>query len=211
VTARPRIAVLVSGGGRSLENLARLAASGELEVEIALVVSNRPDAAALERAARLGLESVVVDHRAYAGPADFGAAVFREVEARGVDLVVLAGFLRLLVLPERWSGRVINIHPALLPDFGGQGFYGERVHRAVLEAGRPVSGCTVHYVDSEYDRGEILVQRKVPVLPGDDAHSLAARVFEEEKIALPEAIRAHFAARPAHEGPDRARGVRGAG
>jgi formyltetrahydrofolate-dependent phosphoribosylglycinamide formyltransferase len=197
VSAPPRIAVLVSGGGRSLENLAQLAALGELDARIALVLSNTPQAFALERAKRLGLAHAVVEPRAHADAASFSAAVFEEIERAGVELVVLAGFLRLLVVPERWLGRVLNIHPALLPKFGGKGFYGERVHRAVLEAGERVSGCTVHYVTNEYDRGPILLQRRTPVREGDDAHSLAERVFEEEKIALPEAIRAHFAARSA--------------
>jgi formyltetrahydrofolate-dependent phosphoribosylglycinamide formyltransferase len=190
---RPRIAVLVSGGGRSLENLAEKSARGELAVEIALVLSNTPAAPALERARRLELPFAVGDHRPFADARAVSAAVFAEIEARRVDLVVLAGFLRLLVDPEAWLGRTLNIHPALLPKFGGKGFYGERVHRAVLEAGEAVTGCTVHYVDNEYDRGEILLQRRVPVLPGDDEHVLASRVFEEEKLALPEAIRTHFA------------------
>lgn len=192
-----RLAVLVSGGGRSLENLAQLCAAGELEAEIGLVLCNVPTAFALERAQRLGLESVVVDHRQHADAASFSAAVFREIDPRAIDLVVLAGFLRLLILPEHWLGRVLNIHPALLPRHGGKGFYGERVHRAVLAAGERESGCTVHYVTNEYDRGEIVLQRRVPVLPGDDEHTLGARVFEEERLALPEAIRRHLA-RAAH-------------
>lgn len=193
LSARPRIAVLVSGGGRSLENLAEKCASGELEAEIVLVLSNSPAAGALERARRLGLRSLVVDHRTFAGPEPFSEAVFREVELARADLVVLAGFLRLLVVPEAWVGRVLNIHPSLLPKYGGKGFYGDRVHRAVLEAKDATSGCTVHYVTNEYDRGPVVVQRRVPVLEGDDEHTLAARVFEEEKIALPEAVRLHFA------------------
>lgn len=188
-----RIAVLASGGGRSLENLAERADAGEFPAQIALVLVNSPSAGALDRARRLGLEHVLVDHREFRSPADFSAALFREIEARAIDLVVLAGFLRLLIVPERWLGRVLNIHPALLPKFGGKGYFGERVHAAVLAAGESVSGCTVHYVTNEYDAGPPLLQRRVPVKPGDDAHTLAARVFEEEKIALPEAIRRHFA------------------
>jgi phosphoribosylglycinamide formyltransferase-1 len=189
-----RLAVLASGGGRSLENLVERTAAGELEAQIALVVVNTPTAGALERAQRHGFEHVLVDHRHFDSPAAFSAAVFAAIEARGIDLVVLAGFLRLLIVPERWIGRVLNIHPALLPKFGGKGFYGERVHAAVLAAGESVTGCTVHYVTNEYDAGPPLLQRRVPVKPGDDAHTLAARVFEEEKIALPQAIALHFAA-----------------
>jgi len=187
------IAVLASGGGRSLENLCERIEARELDARIALVLVNTPAAGALERARRHALEHVVVDHRAFTSPAEFSAAVFREIEARDVDLVVLAGFLRLLLVPERWIGRVINIHPALLPKFGGKGFYGDRVHAAVLAAGESVTGCTVHYVTNEYDAGEPLLQRRTLVRRDDDVHSLAARVFEEEKIALPEAIRIHFA------------------
>lgn len=193
----PRIAVLVSGGGRSLENLVRAIAAGELAVEIALVVSNTPKAFALERARQHGLEHVVVDHKLTDGASTFSAAIFREIEARAVELVVLAGFLRKLEVPRAWSGRVLNIHPALLPKFGGKGMYGEHVHRAVLDAREKVSGCTVHYVTDDYDAGPIAVQRRVPVHASDTPEVLAARVFEEEQIALPEAIRLHFGRRPA--------------
>jgi phosphoribosylglycinamide formyltransferase-1 len=193
---RPRVAVLVSGGGRSLENLAELAARGELgEIELALVISSSPKAFALERAKRHGIHAVVIAPRAHASPAAFGQAVFDAVEAAGAELVVLAGFLHLLPIPAAWSGRVINIHPALLPKYGGKGFYGEHVHRAVLAAGERESGCTVHYVTEEYDRGPHILQLRVPVLAGDTPEALAARVFEAEKQALPEAIRRHFANR----------------
>ncbi len=105
---------------------------------------------------------------------------------------MLAGFLRFLPIPERWIGRVLNIHPSLLPAFGGKGYYGDRVHRAALERGVQFTGCTVHYVDNVYDNGPILLQRCIEVLESDDVESLAARVFELEKISLPEAIRQHF-------------------
>lgn len=196
----PALALLVSGSGRSLENLAEVIARGELDARLALVLSNTPRAFALERARRLGVESVVVPHGAHPDAAAFSAAVFAQVEARGCELVVLAGFLRLLVVPERWTGRVLNIHPALLPAFGGKGFYGERVHRAVIESGAQFSGCTVHYVTNEYDAGPILLQRCIAVRPDDTAESLAARVFEEEKLALPEALRLHLSGAARLEG-----------
>jgi len=188
----PAIAVLVSGGGRSLENLAEHIADGRLNARIALVLSNREDAFALERARRLGLDAVCLPHGAFDGPQEYSRAVFQEIEARGCELVVLAGFLRLLLLPEAWIGRVLNIHPALLPAFGGKGYYGDRVHRAVLEAGVQRTGCTVHYVTNEYDAGPIVLQRSIPVLPGETADELAGRVFEQEKLALPEACRLHL-------------------
>ena len=192
---RARLALLVSGGGRSLENLAEEIARGSLAAEIALVISDRPGIGALERCTRLGLPALVLPYKSFPGPAEFGARVFAELEARAVELCVLAGFLRLLRVPPAWAGRVLNIHPALLPAFGGKGYYGDRVHAAVLASGVPESGCTVHLVDNEYDHGEIVLQRRVPVLAGDDVHALAARVFEEEKRALPEGIRQVLARR----------------
>ena len=193
MSAPARLAVLASGGGRSLENLAEVIARGELAAELVLVITDRPAIGALERSARLGIESLVLPYADLGGAAGFSARVFAELDARRVTLCVLAGFLRLLKVPSHWSGRVLNIHPALLPAFGGKGFYGDRVHRAVLESGVAETGCTVHYVDDEYDHGPILLQRRVAVLPGDTVESLAGRVFEEEKIALPEALRNHFA------------------
>ncbi|HEX6884876.1 MAG TPA: phosphoribosylglycinamide formyltransferase [Planctomycetota bacterium] len=189
MSAPARLAVLASGGGRSLENLAEVIARGELAAELAVLVCDRAGIGALERAARLGLEALVLPYADLGGAAGFGARCFAELEARRIDLVVLAGFLRLLAVPPAWAGRVINIHPALLPAFGGKGFYGERVHAAVLAAGVPETGCTVHFVDEQYDHGAPILQRRVPVEPGDDVHTLAARVFEMEKRALPEAIR----------------------
>jgi phosphoribosylglycinamide formyltransferase-1 len=183
-----RFAVLVSGTGRHLENLARLAAEGALAGTPALVVSNKAGVAALDRAARAGVEALVLDAQKNLCDAEFSAQVFAAIDARGCDTVVLAGFLRKLEIPARWAGRVVNIHPALLPAFGGKGFYGDRVHRAVLERGCQVTGCTVHLVDDEYDHGRVLVQRWCPVEADDTPASLAARVFSEELLALPEAL-----------------------
>lgn len=192
-SSKPRIAVFASGGGRSLENLAQLARTGELAVQIAVVITNKAVCGALDRARRLELPAVVLDPGRKLTPAEFSRDAFVAVESFACELVVLAGFLRLLEIPERWENRVLNIHPSLLPDFGGHGFYGDKVHAAVLASGVPETGCTVHYVTNEYDAGPVLLQRRVPVMPGDDVHSLAARVFEAEKVALPEAIRRHFA------------------
>ncbi len=186
------VAVLVSGGGRSLENLAELCAAGALDAELGLVISNRPTAFALERAERLGIPSLVIDAEREMTPEAFSESVFQASEDAGCSLVVLAGFLRFLPIPPAWEGRVLNIHPSLLPAFGGKGYYGDKVHAAVLERGVKFIGCTVHYVDNVYDNGPILVQRVIDVLPEDDVHSLGARVFEEEKVALPAAITAHF-------------------
>lgn len=189
-----RVAVLVSGGGRSLENLSERCADGTLDAELALVVSNRSDAYALERAARLELPRQIIDPERELSPEDFSRAVFDAAESADCSLIVLAGFLRFLPIPPDWEGRVLNIHPSLLPAFGGKGYYGDRVHAAVLDRGVKFTGCTVHYVDNVYDNGPILVQRAIEVLPDDDVSSLGARVFEEEKHALPDAINAHFEA-----------------
>jgi len=181
-----RIAAMISGGGRTVVNLQEHIASGALNARIDVVVSSRSDVKGIHRAQACGLNTVVVSRR------NFDEETFqrRLTEAVGdVDLVCLAGFLSLWHFPEAMYGRVINIHPALLPDFGGPGMYGHRVHEAVLAAGRTESGCTVHVCDDLYDHGPILLQRKVPVLEGDTADTLATRVFEQECIAYPEAVK----------------------
>lgn len=187
-----RIAMLVSGGGRSLENLAAAIERGEVQARIVLVLSSTEKAYALERARRLSIPAAVIDPGRKLGPEEYSRDVFAAIESFRADVAVMAGFLRLIRIPPRWAGRILNIHPSLLPAFGGKGFYGDRVHKAVLEAGAKETGCTVHYVDDQYDHGPILLQRKVGVRADDTVESLAARVFEEEKIALPEALRLHL-------------------
>ena len=188
MTRKVRLGVLISGGGRSLQNFIDLADAGELKAEVAKVVSTRPDVFGLERARRHGIPAAVVRRRDFPTVEAFSDAVTAELEAEDVELVAMAGFLSLYRIPERYAGRVMNIHPALLPSFGGRGYYGDRVHQAVLDAGCKVSGCTVHFADNVYDHGPIIVQKVVPVQEGDDAQTLAARVFEKEKEAYPEAI-----------------------
>lgn len=194
--SRARVAVFVSGGGRSLENLVESSRASDLGAEVVLVVANKPGIGALERAARLGIPSVVLDPERRLSPPEFSRDAFVAVESFRCDLVVLAGFLRLLPIPDAWLGRVLNIHPALLPAFGGKGYYGHHVHEAVLAHGCTVSGCTVHYVTNEYDAGPILLQRACAVEDGDTPDSLAARVFAEETIALPQAVRMHVGEHP---------------
>lgn len=188
-----KIAVLVSGTGRHLENLCRLAADGTLGGTVTLCISSRPGVLALERAASAAIPAVVLQKEGVESDRAYGVRLFEEIRRSGADTVVLAGFLRKLWIPDDYRGRVINIHPSLLPAFGGKGFYGHRVHSAVLERGCQVSGCTVHLVDDVYDNGPILVQRWCPVEPGDSADTLAARVFEEELKALPEGLRRFWA------------------
>lgn len=187
------LAVFVSGTGRHLENFARLAAAGELDARVALALADREGIAALERAARFDVPTEVLDPERALDPTAFSERAFAAVEASGAELVALAGFLRKLVVPTRFAGRVLNIHPSLLPAFGGKGWWGDRVHRGVLERGCQFSGCSVHYVDDEYDHGPILLQRCVPVRADDTVEALAARVFEAELEAYPAALRVHFA------------------
>ncbi len=180
-----KLAVLISGGGRTLLNLHEHIERGELNARIGVVVSSRPDAAGVKRARAVGLRVEVIDrHRL--GDEAFHDRVTGAVS--GCDLVCMAGFLSLWRIPPAMSGRVINIHPALLPEFGGRGMYGMRVHRAVLETGRERAGCTVHFCDNQYDHGPVILQRTVPVLPDDTPERLATRVFEQECVAYPEAI-----------------------
>ncbi|MEM8712853.1 MAG: phosphoribosylglycinamide formyltransferase [Planctomycetota bacterium] len=191
------IAVLVSGTGRHLENLARLSreAPDEFPVDVALAISNRKTAGALERAERANVPSQVIEPGKDESDEAYGARVFDAIRGVQADAVVLAGFLKKLWIPDDYRGRVINIHPSLLPAFGGKGFYGHRVHSAVIERGCQVSGCTVHLVDEVYDNGPILLQRWCPVHPDDTPDALASRVFEEELQALPKAVLAFLRSR----------------
>jgi phosphoribosylglycinamide formyltransferase 1 len=187
-----RLAVLLSSSGRTLDNLLDRIAAGALAATVEVVVSSRADVRGVRIAEAAGIPVSVVSPRGRPVE-EFSQAIFDVCRPFAVDLVVLAGFLHLLRIPAALAGRVINIHPSLLPAFGGQGFHGLHVHRAVLARGCTISGCTVHLVDDEYDHGRILLQKAVPVLPDDTAESLAARVFAAECAALPEAI-ARFAA-----------------
>lgn len=154
------------------------------------MVSSRPDAYGLVRAAEHGIPTRVVQRKAFPSTSAFTQAVFDACREARSELVLLAGWLKLLrPIPPDYRGRVLNIHPSLIPAFCGKGFYGDRVHRAVLEAGVEETGCTVHFVDDEYDHGPVILQRRVPVLPGDDTQRLAARVFAAECEAYPEAVR----------------------
>jgi phosphoribosylglycinamide formyltransferase-1 len=184
-----RLACLISGGGRTMLNLADHIAGGSLQASIEVVISSRATAPGVERARARGFDTRVLLRRDFASEEALHDRISQTLREKRIDLVCLCGYLRWLRIDPDFRDRVINIHPALLPDFGGPGMHGERVHAAVLAAGRTVSGCTVHYVDEHYDHGTIILQRTCPVLPGDDAMSLAARVFEQECIAYPQAIR----------------------
>jgi phosphoribosylglycinamide formyltransferase-1 len=194
-----RLAVCVSGGGTTLQNLIDRIAAGRLRAAIVQVVANKPGVGALARAEAAGIPAEVVV-RAGRSLSEFSAAIFEPIRCRGADLVILGGFLALVEIPDDYVGRVINIHPALIPSFSGKGFHGEAVHRAVIEAGVKVSGCTVHFADQMYDTGPIILQHVVPVLDDDTSSVLAARVFAAECDALPEAIALYAAGRLKVEG-----------
>jgi phosphoribosylglycinamide formyltransferase-1 len=187
-----RVAVLASGGGTNLQALIdRLNADPAAPARVELVVGSRPGIGALERAARAGVDAVALEAKALGAEA-FGVALADALRAHRIDLVVLAGWLQLVPADtvRRYHGRMINIHPALLPAFGGHGMYGMRVHRAVIKSGVRVSGATVHFVDERYDEGAIIAQWPVPVLPGDTPEQLAARVLGVEHRILPLAVEA---------------------
>jgi formyltetrahydrofolate-dependent phosphoribosylglycinamide formyltransferase len=184
-----RLGALLSGGGRTVLNLADRIADGTLPAEIALVIASRADVAGVQRARERGLEVLVADLRDFESADELHDTITSWLLERDVGLVCLCGYLRWFRLDKPYRGRAMNIHPALLPDFGGTGMYGLRVHRAVLASGATVSGCTVHFLDDQYDHGPIILQRECPVLPGDDEQTLADRVFEQECLAYPEAVR----------------------
>jgi phosphoribosylglycinamide formyltransferase-1 len=195
-----RIAVLISGGGTTLRNFLQKIAAGQLEVEIALVISSSPDAGGLAYAREASIPVVVIRRSDHETRKEFSEAIFARCRAAGVDLVAMGGFLKQIDIPHDFTNRVVNIHPALIPSFCGKGFYGHRVHEAVLEYGAKVSGCTVHFADNEYDHGPVILQRAVPVLEDDTPETLAARVFEAECEAYPEVVRMIAAGRVRVEG-----------
>lgn len=188
MTDNIRMAVLLSGSGRTLQNFLDLSAAGALDADVVKVIGSLPDAYGLTRAEKVNVPTAVVQRKDYDSKDAFSADITKELDACNPDLVAMAGFMCFYAIPERYKLRVMNIHPALLPAFGGQGFYGERVHRAVLEHGCKVTGCTVHFADNVYDHGPIIVQKPVKIQESNDEHALADRVFEKEKEAYPEAI-----------------------
>jgi phosphoribosylglycinamide formyltransferase 1 len=187
------IAVLISGTGRTLKNFIDLAAEGQLLVEIRLVISSTATAGGLKFAREAGIPTLIVRREDFpkgaTGDKGYGDVVFGACREATVDYVAMAGFLKLAPVPDDFAGRVVNIHPALIPAFCGPGMYGDRVHQAVLDAGVKVTGCTVHFVDNEYDRGPIIWQQPVPVFDDDTVDTLAKRVFEVEKEAYPHVLR----------------------
>ena len=186
-----RIAVLVSGGGTNLQSIIDSIESGRIQqAKICCIISSNPNAYALERAKKHRIRARVIGKAEYPDSADRTEALIATLKQEQTDLIVLAGYMSVLEpkLVQAFAGRIINIHPSLIPKYCGSGFYGKRVHQAVLDAGETESGATVHFVDEGVDTGEIILQRKVPVQSGDTANSLAARVLEVEHQILTEAI-----------------------
>lgn len=192
-TSPLRIGILLSGKGRgsNMQALIDATRDGRIPGEVVLVVSTSPGAPALERAEAAGVATRLVPAPEYATPEELDTALGEAFDAAKVDLICLAGYMRLLTpgFVRRFAGRMMNIHPGLLPAFGGKGYYGKRVHEAVLEVGAKFTGITVHFVDDEYDHGPIILQRVVPVEEDDTADTLAQRVLKEEHRAYPEAVR----------------------
>lgn len=181
-----RTAILISGRGSNMRSLVAAARAPDFPAEIALVLSNRPDAGGLDFAREAGIATAVVDHKAHKSREDFERAMQAELEKRGVELVCLAGFMRVLTawFVAKWSGRMINIHPALLPAYRGL-----HTHERALADGVKIHGCTVHFVVPEMDEGPIIAQAAVPVLDDDDSGALGARVLEQEHVIYPMALR----------------------
>ena len=183
-----RLGVLVSGGGTTLINILEYIKQGKLNAEVGVVISSRSTVAGVERAKNAGLEVKIIRRKDCPDIDEFSKRIEDELVAANVDLVVQGGWLCLWKIPDRYENRVMNIHPALLPSFGGQGMWGHHVHEAVLKSGCKISGCTVHFCTNEYDKGPIIVQRCCEVKNDDTPDTLAARVFAQECIAYPQAI-----------------------
>ncbi len=184
-----RLGVLISGGGTTLMNILEHIKKGRLNAEVAVVISSRSDVAGVEKAKNAGLNVIIIRKKDYPDVDEFSKRIENELVAANVDLVIQGGWLCLWKIPARYENRVMNIHPALLPSFGGQDMWGHHVHEAVLAAGCKISGCTVHFCTNEYDKGPIIVQRACEVKETDNPDTLAARVFKQECIAYPHAIR----------------------
>lgn len=183
------LGILISGGGTTMENLANAIDKGELEASIAVVIASNSHCAGIEKARRRNLPVHIITRKESSSLQHFSDRIAQTLRDHHVDLALMAGFLSLWHIPDDFTGRVMNIHPALLPKHGGKGMHGHHVHEAVLRAGDTESGCTVHFADNTYDSGPIILQKKVPVLPADTPDTLARRVFEQECLAYPEAIR----------------------
>lgn len=184
-----QLAFFISGTGGNAMNLLRACREGRVPAEPVIAIASTPKAGGIAKLEAEGIPVVVIERKAFDSDEAYSEACYAAVEARGASIICLAGWLKKLWVPPTWEGRILNIHPGLLPAFGGAGMYGMHVHRAVIAAGARESGCTVHLVDNEFDHGRHLKEHRVLVLADDTAESLQARVYAEEMKAYPEALR----------------------
>ena len=187
---RLKIAVFASGGGTNLQTIIDGSKTNIFDGEVAAIISNNSKSFALERARRAEIADYHISGFKYPDQVDFDEAIFNVMDKHSINLIVLAGYMKLLPekLVERFKNRIINVHPALLPKYGGKGMYGMNVHEAVIKSGEKISGATVHFVNERFDEGNIIIQRTVPVLPDDSPDTLAARVLTVEHQVLPDAV-----------------------
>ena len=185
---RVSLAVLISGTGRTLQNLLERIEAGSLAADVRLVIASTPQARGLQYAEQAGIPIQIVERKDHDSRDTFSQAIFSHCDEADVDYVILAGYIKLLFVPQSYQNRVLNIHPALIPAFAGKGYFGDYVHQAVLQYGAKVTGCTVHFVDNEYDHGPVILQKAIDVFETDTVSSLNDRVFEVERVAYPEAI-----------------------
>ncbi|MGL6193868.1 MAG: phosphoribosylglycinamide formyltransferase [Thermoguttaceae bacterium] len=183
-----KLAVLISGTGRTLHNIIKLSNEGKLSAEVSVVISSTPNAKGLQYAEKEGIPINIIEKKDYETRDEFSKAVFDVCRELKVNYVIMGGYVKLLEIPADFHNRVLNIHPSLVPAFSGKGYYGSLVHEAVLQYGAKLSGCTVHFVDNKYDEGPVIMQRSVDVHENDTPASLNDRIFEQECIAYPEAI-----------------------
>lgn len=183
-----KLAVLLSGSGTTLENIFAQIENGSLDAEVCCVIGSKTDAFGLERARKRNVPAIAVPKKTYPDAEAFNKAIWTELAEYPSDLIVLAGFMHMLHVPREYLNRMMNVHPALIPSFCGKGMYGHHVHEAVLAYGAKISGATVHFVDTEYDHGPIILQESVPVLEGDTPDTLAERVQAKERELYPRAI-----------------------
>ena len=188
---KKRIGVLASGGGSNMQAIMDAIDRGEINGEIVIVISDNPNAKALEKATGRGIDIKIIQPIEYPTREEFSKAIYEALKTYKLDLLILAGFMRVITkeLLQPFHGKMLNIHPSLIPSFCGKGFFGHHVHEAVIKKGVKFTGCTVHFVTEEVDGGPIIIQRIVPVLPDDTPEAVAARVLVEEHIAYPEAVK----------------------
>ena len=189
MTNKINIALLISGSGRTLQNFIDKINNGYINANIKLVISSNPSAYGVERAKKHGIKTAIINPNDFTGTKLYSEAITTILDKQDVDLILLAGFSHFYYIPDKYIGKVMNIHPSLIPSFCGKGFYGHLVHEAAVEYGVKISGCTVHFADNKYDNGPIILQRTIEITEDDTPETLAEKVFKEECLAFPEAVK----------------------